>query len=192
MFRTRTLMAFLLVAMVAGLVLTGSGTAWAQQSDVFSVAYYSGGTVSNGGGVSAGTDMQVINTGASGGSLCADIYVFDAHEELKECCRCYVTPDGLLTLTMAQLTSNPANGVYSPNGVIKLISDPGCNETAPSPAPELRAWIVNPNNGTLTESEFEATPLSAQELSNLSFLCGSVGNQTGPGVCGGGNPACTY
>jgi hypothetical protein len=191
MFRTRTLMAFLLVAMVAGLVLTGSGTAWAQnQTDVFWIAYYSGGVTST--DAASGTNVQIINTGTSGGNLCADIYVFDPHEELKECCRCTTTPDGLLTLTMAELTNNPANGVFSGNGVIKIVSDAGsnCNEASPVPTPELRAWIVNPNNGAITESEFEATPLSAQELSNLKVLCNGIKNQSGPGVCGAGNPAC--
>jgi len=191
MVRTRTLLAFLLVAMVAGLVLAGSGTAWAQnQSDVFWVAYYSGGVASS---ESSGKGtVQIVNTGASGGNLCADIYVFDPHEELKECCRCTTTPDGLLTLTIAELTNNPANGIYSPNGVIKIVSDAGsnCNETSPIPTPELRSWIANPNGGGATESEFEATPLSAQELSNLKVLCSGIANQSGPGVCGHGNPAC--
>lgn len=192
MVRTRTLLAFLLVAMVAGLVLAGSGTAWAQnQTDVFWVAYYSGGHTSSGGAAGVGT-VQIVNTGASGGNLCADIYVFDPHEELKECCRCTTTPDGLLTLTVDELTNNPANGVFSPNGVIKIVSDAGsnCNEASPVPTPELRSWIANPNNGQATESEFEATPLSAQELSNLKVLCSGIANQSGPGVCGHGNSAC--
>ena len=191
MFRTRTLMAFLLVAMVVGLILTGSGTAWAQNTtDVFWVAYYSGGVTYS--DAPAGTDVRIINPGASGGNLCADIYVFDPQEELKECCQCTVTPDGLLTLSMAQLTNNPANGVYSTNGVIKIVSDSGsnCNAASPSPTPELRAWIPNAHGASITESEFEATPLSAGELSNLKVLCGAIKNQSGPGVCGGGNSAC--
>ena len=192
MFRTRTLIAFLLVAMVAGLVLAGSGTAWAQnQTDVFWVAYYSGGVSSS--TAPPGSKVQIINTGASGGNLCADIYVFDSREEMKECCRCTTTPDGLLTLTMAELTNNPANGAFSPTGVIKIVSDSGsnCNEASPAPTPELRSWIVNPNNaGSNTESEFEATPLSPQELSNLKVLCGAIKNQSGPGVCATANPAC--
>jgi hypothetical protein len=182
-------MAFLLVAVVAGLVLASSGTAWAQnQTNVFWVAYYNGGVTSSEGG--PGTDVRVINTGASGGSLCADVYVFDAAEELKECCHCNVTPDGLLTLTMAELTNNPANGRYSTTGVIKIVSDSSCNEASPTPTPELRSWIVNSNNGTQDESEFEATPLSAQELSNLKVLCGGIRNQSGPGVCAEANAAC--
>jgi hypothetical protein len=115
------------------------------------------------------------------------------HQELKECCHCNITPDGLLTLTMAQLTNNPANGVFSTNGVIKIVSDSGsnCNEVSPVPTPELRSWIVNPqNNGTITESEFEATPLSAQELNDLKVLCSGVPNLSGPGVCARTNPAC--
>jgi len=191
MFRTPTLMAFLLVAMVAGLVLAGSGTAWAQNStDVFWVAYYSGGATTQG-GPGLGT-VQVVNPGVSGGTLCADIYVFDPRQELKECCHCRITPDGLLTLPVGFLTNNPANGLFGTNGVIKFVSDSGanCAEASPVPTPELRAWTSNPNNATLVESEFEPTPLSAQELFDLEVLCSGIPNQTGPGVCAEQNPAC--
>ena len=120
MFRTPTLMAFLLVAMVAGLVLAGPGAAWAQNStDVFWVAYYSGGATTQG-GTGIGT-VQVVNPGVSGGTLCADIYVFDPRQELKECCHCRITPDALLTLPVGFLTNNPANGLFGTNGVIKIV-----------------------------------------------------------------------
>ena len=191
MFRTPTLMAFLLVAMVAGLVLAGSGTAWAQnQTDVFWVAYYSGGATNA--AVTGGTDVRIINPGVAGGTTCADIYVFDPREELKECCHCRITPDGLLTLTLGQLTNNPANGEFNANGVIKIVADTAsnCNERSPVPTPELRSWIVNPNNATLDEEPFAATPLSAQELFDLKLLCSGIPNQTGPGVCARANPAC--
>jgi hypothetical protein len=161
MFRTRTLIAFLLVAVVAGLVLTSPGTASAQnQTDVFWIGYYSGGVASSDSS-GVGT-VQIVNTGTSGGNLCADIYVYDPNQELKECCHCNVTPDGLLTLSITQLTNNPANGVYSRTGAIKIVSDPTCNESSPAPTPELRSWVINPNNVNSTESEFEAAPLSAQ------------------------------
>jgi hypothetical protein len=191
MFRTRTLIAFLLVAVVAGLVLISPGTASAQnQTDVFWVAYYNGGVLStDGSGV--GT-VQIVNPGTSGGNLCADIYVYDPNQELKECCHCNVTPDGLLTLSITQLTNNPANGVFSGTGAIKIVSDPTCNEFSPAPTPELRSWVVNANNGQATESEFEAAPLSAQELSNLKVLCGGIKNDSGKGQCGGGNAACAF
>jgi hypothetical protein len=191
MFRTRTLIAFLLVAVVAGLVLTSPGTASAQnQTDVFWIGYYSGGVASSDSS-GVGT-VQIVNTGTSGGNLCADIYVYDPNQELKECCHCTVTPDGLLTLSITQLTNNPANGVFSRTGAIKIVSDPTCNESSPAPTPELRSWVINPNNVNSTESEFEAAPLSAQELSNLKILCGGIRNDSGTGQCGGGNSACAY
>jgi len=191
MFRTRTLIAFLLVAVVAGMVLASPGTASAQnQTDVFWIGYYSGGVASTG---AAGTGtVQIINPGTSGGNLCADIYVYDPNQELKECCHCNTTPDGLLTLTITQLTNNPANGRFSTRGAIKIVSDPTCNETSPTPTPELRSWVINPNNANSTESEFEAAPLSAQELSNLKVLCGGIRNDSGKGQCGGGNAACAF
>jgi len=183
MFRTPTLMAFLLVAMVAGLVLAGSGTAWAQTTDVFWVAYFSGGATSA--GAAGAGNVHIINPGVSGGNLCADIYVFDPAEELKECCSCVLSPDGLLTIPIAALTNNPANGLYNANGVIKIVSDSGanCNENSPVPTPELRSWIVNPNNGVLTEEPFAATTLSPEELFDLKLLCSDIPNQSGPGRC---------
>jgi hypothetical protein len=170
----------------------GSGIARAQTLDVFSVAYYSGGASSETAPPPINGAVQVINTGTSGGNLCADFYVFDQNEEMTECCHCSVSPDGLLSLTIYDLTNNPGNDVFSAQGVIKVVSDASCNEFSPTPTPELRAWIADANNSSVTESEFEATPLSTQELANLSLLCTGIKNLSGEGQCGNGNPACSF
>jgi hypothetical protein len=182
----------LFVCAIAGLVLAGSGIARAQTLDVFSVAYYSGGATSSISPPSINGAVQIINTGTSGGNLCADIYVFDQNEEMTECCRCSVSPDGLLSLTIFDLTNNPGNGSFSNQGVVKIVSDASCNEFSPTPTQELRAWINNANNSTVTESEFEAAPLSTQELADLSLLCTGIQNLSGKGQCGNGNPACSF
>jgi hypothetical protein len=188
MLRTKTVMGLLLIVVFAGM----ASTAWAQnQTDVFSVAYYVGGAGKPGSAPAVDGRVQVIYPGASstaaGQTICADIYVFDPAQELKECCSCPVSTDGLLTIALHSLTDNPANGVFSSTGVIKIVADgnPSCAGTLPTnpvPVPELRNWMVNPET-SVTEEEFQATPLSSQELFELGLLCSFIPNQSGPGVC---------
>jgi hypothetical protein len=183
MLRKKTVMGLLLVAAFAGLLVAGTGTALAQTQDVFWVAYYNTGVTSASAVSNGGVDL--LNPGTSGGWLCADVYVFDANQELKECCALPISADGGLFLSLTGLTNNPANGVYSPTGVIKIVADQytNCNPTNPVPTPELRGSIFNVDS-SITESTFQATPLSAQELFDLGFLCSGVPNESGPGVCG--------
>jgi len=191
MLRTKTVLALVSLGVLAGLVLTGSGTAWAQTDDVYWVAYYSGGAQNSRTPPPVNGAIQIVNPGVNG-DICTDIYVFDQFEELKECCTCFVSADGLLSLTIFDVTNNPFTGKFSTTGVIKLLSDPSCSPTNPQPAPEIRAWINNLNNGTVTESEFEPATLSGQELSNLGVQCTAVKNRSGAGICGNGNPACFF
>ena len=181
MLRTKTVMGFLLIAVFAGLLMAGTGTAWAQTQDVFWVGYYNTG-VTNVNTFSPG-GVQLINPGTSGGTLCADVYVFDPNEELKECCALPISTDGGLFLSIEGFTTNPANGVYSPTGVIKVVSDPTCNPFNPVPTPELRGSIFNVNRPSVTETALQAAPLSSQELYELGLLCSFIPNQSGPGVC---------
>jgi hypothetical protein len=166
-------------------------SAWAQnQTNVFSVAYYNGGAGRPSSAPAVDGKVQIIYPGASstaaGQTICADIYVFDPAQELKECCSCPISTDGLLTIALHSLTDNPANGVYSSTGVIKVVatSDSTCGSlpTNPTPTPELRSWMVNVES-SVTETEFQSTPLSAQELFELGLLCSFIPNQSGPGVC---------
>ena len=189
MLRTKTVMGLLLIVVFAGM----ASTAWAQnQTDVFSVAYYVGGAGKPGSAPAVDGKLQIVYPGASstaaGQYICADIYVFDPAQELKECCSCPVSTDGLLTIALHSLTDNPANGVFSSTGVIKLVSDnsgvclSGGLPTNPTPAAELRAWSINADT-SVTEDKFQATPLSSLELFELGFLCSGVPNESGPGVC---------
>jgi hypothetical protein len=189
MLRTKIVMGLLLIVVFAGM----ASTAWAQnQTGVFSVAYYVGGAGKPGSAPAVDGKVQIVYPGASatapGQYICADIYVFDPGQELKECCSCPVSTDGLLTIPLHSLTDNPANGVFSSTGVIKIVADNSgsgsgsCNRENPLPAKELRSWIVNLES-SVTENEFEATPLSNQELFELGLLCSFIPNQSGPGVC---------
>jgi hypothetical protein len=182
MLRTKTVMGFLLIAVLAALVMVGPGTASAQTQDVFWVAYYNTGVTSASQNSLGG--VAIINPGTSGGTLCADVYVFDPAQELKECCALPVSIDGGLFLSLTGFTNNPANGVYSSTGMIKIVADQSsnCNPANPTPTPELRASIFNVNS-SITETEFQPTPLSNQELYELGLLCSFIPNQSGPGFC---------
>src|SRR5580658_1892251 len=128
---------------VALLVLSlSSGSAMGQ--DVFKINYFS----NNVAGAPDAT-VRIDNPGLTYGNLCAMIYVFDADQQLTECCGCVETHNGLRTLSLhSDLTSNPLTGVVSRNGVIKIVSaavnDSPCDPTSNvSPKANLRAWVTH-------------------------------------------------
>jgi hypothetical protein len=128
--------------------------------------------------------VQIWNTGQVGspidpatkqGTVCADIYVFDANQEMSECCNCKITANGVLTLstdvTGYGLRANPLTGVAPQIGVYKIVSDAGsnCDATNPVPTPDLRAWAFGP-----TYDQFAQVPLQAQEQQFLGQACAFV------------------
>ena len=139
--------------------------------DVYIVAYYNTGVTSL--NTSSPGGVQLINPGTSGGTLCADVYVFDPAEELKECAL-PISTDGGLFLALDGFTDNPANGVYSATGVIKIVSDATCNPFNPVPTPELRGSIFNVNNPSITETPFQQTPIRALGPAEASASAGRV------------------
>jgi hypothetical protein len=147
--------------------------------------------------------LRLDNDGAaSDANLCADIYVFNANEEISECCSCLETPDDLLMLNVnTNLLSNPANGIATANGVIKIVAaaalaGPRCL-TYPSSITlvanaEIQGWGTHlQNNGTLTETASQVSYLSSTEQTRLARLCGAVqAVDSGSGLCnctGAGN-----
>jgi hypothetical protein len=177
------------VVVIALLVLgLGSGVAIAQ--DVFKLNYFS-----NNAAPAPDATMRIDNPGLTYGNLCAMIYVFDADQQLTECCGCVETHNGLRTLSVRRdLTSNPLTGVVSTNGMIKVVSaavnnspcDPTSNVT---PKANLRAWLTHIQNavGTafpITETEFSDSTLGATELANLQAQCAFVNILgSGHGIC---------
>jgi len=73
--------------------------------------------------------VRIVNVGnfsaglTQPGDLCANIFVFDAIQQLQECCDCFVSANGVRTLSVINdLTSNPAfNGAKMSLGAIKII-----------------------------------------------------------------------
>jgi hypothetical protein len=169
------------------------GAAWAQQNlttpaaDTLKVDYFAN---ANTVGSPDGT-ARITNPGTSGGNLCADIYVFDANEEMSECCSCLVTPDGLLTLSVnTDLTGNPLTGVFLTTGVIKVVSGAPKAGTCPlptaiTPTAALRVWVTHiQNNGALTEDSSPDATFSSTEQSALQGQCNSIKRVgSGKGVC---------
>jgi hypothetical protein len=153
----------------------------------------------------AGADQKVriVNPGTQGtpiqkeqGIICADIYVFDATQEMIECCHCSLTANELLDLSILRhLTQSPLTGFPAPDsGVIKIVSDSrqNCNETSPVPTLELLAWashVQEPVPGTFvtTEDAFRFAPLDVSPNGELSFLglaCSFVQYLgSGKGIC---------
>ena len=175
------------VAIAAFAVLSGSASA----QDVYKVNYFS----NNGVGTAPDATVRIDNPGLTYGNLCAMIYVFDADQQLTECCGCVETHNGLRTLSVRNnLTSNPLTGVLSTNGVIKIVSaavnNSPCDPTANvSPRANLCAWVTHIQNavGTawpITETESSDSTLGATELANLQAQCAFVNILgSGHGIC---------
>ena len=180
----------ILPVLVVALLVLGVGSGIAMAQDVFKVNYFS----NNVAGAPDGT-VRIDNPGLTYGNLCAMIYVFDADQQLTECCGCVETHNGLRTLSVrSNLTSNPLTGRVSTNGVIKVVSaavnNSPCDPTANvAPKANLRVWathIQNPVGAAfpITETESSDSTLGATELANLQAQCAFVNILgSGQGIC---------
>ena len=200
--KTHNKILFLSLVLV-GLVVTGARVAAAQ--DVYKVNYFSNNApllpVLTANAVVARPDatVRIDNPGLTYGNLCAMVYVFDADQQMSECCGCIETHNGLRTLSVrGNLTSNPLTGVISNNGVIKVISaavnnapcDPTANVT---PKANLRVWVTHIQNAVggawpVTETESSDSTLGATELANLQAQCSFINILgSGQGICSCGS-----
>jgi hypothetical protein len=180
----------ILPVLVVALLVLGIGSGIAMAQDVYKLNYFS-----NNAAPAPDATVRIDNPGLTYGNLCAMIYVFDADQQLSECCGCVETHNGLRTLSVRRdLTSNPLTGRVSTNGVIKVVSsainNSPCDPTANvSPKANLRAWGTHIQNavGTawpITETEFSDSTLGATELANLQAQCAFINILgSGQGVC---------
>ena len=223
----------LLVLPILAITLMLGGNAFAQSDPIISlpigdfsyyfVTYYSNANTT---GAPDGT-LRIINDGdLSGGCggfpfdseacaalkefgpLWAAIYVFDDSQEMRSCCACAITTDGLLSESVnKQLTANEftARGELS-RGVIKIVSSDSPDPTDASLGVSgLRGWMTHvqaTTNGIpttpggldtskgpwfVTEDALADSNLTLLELQNLEALC-SYGLTIGSGY---GNCPCT-
>jgi hypothetical protein len=174
-------------------------------TDVYTVDYFAN---ANTAGAPDAT-VRIINPGTrtsenEGDDMCALIYVFDANQQLSECCGCRVTANALLTLSVNKnLTNNPLLGAKLKTGVIKILSsddekvcDPAQTPSSDSDSngismlfPTLRAWAVHIQNkvGTvypITEGESQAAALGQGEYTDLIEDCTVLTELgSGAGIC---------
>jgi hypothetical protein len=146
------------------------------------------------------------------GRICANVYVFDADEELISCCTCPITPNGLVALSgRSDLIIKPLTPATPPNILVKLvfttpvpIATSGCNAANNVGLANLVrggiAWAISGHQvGTsiippappavagpfqLTETQFAPAELSVSELNKLVSFCRFIQlNGSGFGIC---------
>jgi len=210
--------------LLLAIALMLGGNAFAQNlgdNSVYFVTYYSNANTT---GVPDAT-LRIVNDGGAacisdgvasgnlicksvseGGTLWAAIYIFDDSQEIRSCCACPITSDGLLSESVnKQLTSDTftIHGEFS-RGAIKVLSSGTCDPTDPVPIPGLRGWATHIEATTttfpggagsavnakeagpwfVTETALADSNLSAIELSNLGTLCGyGLTLGSGYGLC---------
>ena len=143
-------------------------------------------------------NIRLVNFGAAGtpltspvGDVCANIYVFDANQEMVECCSCRITPNGVIRLSVEySLTSNPVTGVVPVNGDIKIVST-AAGTSACTPL-SYNAGLLDStvgfethlHQGFITETQVPAAAFSGQEQSFLPQACQFARYLgSGKGVC---------
>src|SRR5579884_1569806 len=157
--------------------------------------------------------INIGNTGAAGfgnilaptgGSICANVYVFSPDEQEVACCFCIVTPNGVVTTSARQLISKTLTPAVPTSITVKILSTTGgastCDPSTPGGLlPGLIAFGTNihaapaggsnaPSTFATTETAFVPATLSAAELARITTLCGFImANGTGFGIC----PGCT-
>ena len=137
--------------------------------------------------------VRLTNPGSAGGGVCANIYVFDSFQEMSECCSCYISPDGLRTLSVnTDLTSNPLTGVTLNTGAVKIVSNVATSTFCPVPTKSntifggVRAWAthIQNSNFTVTETASQDATLSSAEVSRLNAECSAISlDGSGRGIC---------
>jgi hypothetical protein len=195
----------LLLLPILAITLMLGGNAFAQNvgdSSYFFVTYYSNANTS---GAPDGT-LRIVNDGDTGGTLWAAIYVFDDSQELRSCCACAISADGLLSESVnKELTSDEFSGRGQiQRGVIKVISSSSSSATSPVALTGLRGWMTHiqaTTNGIpvypascigdcaldtskgpwfVTETALADSNLTGTEESDLGALC-SAGLTIGSG-----------
>ncbi len=197
---------YLLFAVLAITLLLGgdafaTGVEGGGDGSYYFVTYYSNANTTG----APDATLRIVNDGgaaciADGDSICiedgselrwAAIYVFDDSQEMRSCCACPITVDGLLSESVnKELTSNEFTGRGEmTRGVIKVISSASSDPTAPVLATGLRGWMTHIQATTnvpekspwfVTEDALADSNLSATELANLGTLC-SYGLTIGSG-----------
>jgi hypothetical protein len=149
--------------------------------------------------------LRLINAATGGspvtspaGDVCANIYVFDASQEMISCCSCRLTPNEVATASVGnQLTNNPLVGIIPTAGVIKILPTAAetavCSPTAPSAPSDASLLMgfathvqISGAATFVTETNIPIAPLGPDEAAFLPNTCLFVtylGSGYGKGTC---------
>lgn len=179
----------MLVVCTLALTLCAVYATASEPADTLKVDYFAN---ANTAGAPDGT-LRLTNAGSSGVNLCADIFVYDASQELSECCSCLITPNGLLTLSVNKnLTANPLTGVTLTTGTVSIVSAKTVGGACPlptsaiGPTSGIRGWgtHIQSTNFTITETSSQDATLSNGEIGVLQNDCFAVNLiGSGKGLC---------
>jgi hypothetical protein len=154
-----------------------------QPADTLKVDYFSNANTSG----APDATVHIINPGTTFGTICADIYVFDDHQEMSECCSCSLSPDSIRTLSVnTDLTNNPLTGHILSHGAIKIASSLCGDAAKVKPIAAVRAWATHIQNSkfTITEGESQDATLSDGEGAALDRECAAIElDGSGSGIC---------
>ena len=148
-------------------VLSLASNAWSQNpitaDNVFQIRYAANLNIGD-------SFVNITNSGATGGNICANVYVFDPAEEMISCCSCTVTPNALVSLSARNdLISNTLTPGVPTSIVIKLLSSTGaCNPSNPATlAQGLLAW------GTTIHPQVTTTSTPNTNSTCIKYCSGS-------------------
>jgi hypothetical protein len=187
-----------LLSLLAVALVLGAGTAVAQDYP-YDIGYFANANASG----APSAHLRLSNDGAYSADddpepLCANIYVFDNAEEMKECCSCEITANGYLDLSVnSNLLSNILDhGTKPTRGIIKELSSPVptsgvCSPTSYELALGIKGWLTHVEKGatsgtfSITETPLTDSYISEEEfIVNLEETCYFVQSLgTGTGVC---------
>ncbi len=146
--------------------------------------------------------VHIINTGASAGNICVNIYGYVPDEQQVLCCACNVSPNSLHTFPLvfgpnALFANSPIiSAANTSRVVIKLVATAPNGTVCPNPSTPLlstrlaaglqawgtRAYVTNTADVVLTETSFVSSNLSVGEGASLTGGCAAIGNG---GICPG-------
>ncbi len=141
--------------------------------------------------------LRIENPTAANGNLCAMIYIFDASEELGECCGCVLTPNQLLQDSVDTIIGSAweISGGTPEQGVIQIVSalpnvGTTCNPAAAyTPTANLNGWVTHAQTvgGITGLTEVSLTDNGAADATEAAYListCGDIlSNGSGKGDC---------
>jgi len=140
--------------------------------------------------------IRLENPTAVSGNICAMIYVFDAGEEMGECCGCLLTPNQMRYGTIKQIIGTQQwVGITPVHGVVQIVSATpnSLGQCLPTqtyvPTPTLNGWITHAQTVAgitdLTEVSLtdngDADP--TESVSLISRCASLIGNGSGAGHC---------